>query len=90
MKTRIGPILAEVLSNELIAASGAFVIAVPAKSALEPWDDFYIPGTKAGFRCSLCNQDCILAPSGQKLVGMGKNRVVCAECMPLLLQEAQS
>lgn len=81
MKIQIGSIEAEVLSNEEIAAKGAILLAVPVSMALKPFDEYYVPGTKAGFPCSVCSQDCILAPSGQDLIALGKNQIVCAECM---------
>ncbi|HWF03425.1 MAG TPA: hypothetical protein VHA06_07050 [Candidatus Angelobacter sp.] len=67
-------------SIEEIAAAGALMMAVPLKMAL-PLDHRYKPGTKAGYPCVMCEQDCILTPHGQKLFALGKNQLVCVECV---------
>lgn len=77
-KVKIAGIPIEVASEQEITASKAPILAVPLKTAL-PFDR-YPAGTKAGFPCTICDQDCILAPSGQRLVAYGLNPVICADC----------
>jgi hypothetical protein len=39
-----------------------------------------IEGTKSGFPCKVCGQDCVLAPSGQVLNARGL-QYTCMDCM---------
>lgn len=81
MKIRLAGIDCELMSTAEIIASGCPLIAVPVHLALEPIALEYPGGTRSGFYCSVCGQDCILAPSGQAIHAMGANPLVCFECM---------
>lgn len=88
MKIKIAGIPVEVVSNETIWEDGCPVIAVPMAKMLPMVN--YAEGTKAGFLCSLCSQDCILAPSGQQVVATDKNPIVCMDCfIKISAQEKQ-
>lgn len=72
----------EVHTPEEIARMGAILVAVPAK--FEDELGVAIPGTKRGFACRACGQDCILAPSGQHQFALG-NPLFCFECAEQLM-----
>lgn len=81
MKTKkysIAGVPIELASEQEIINSKAPILAVPRKTAL-PFDR-YPAGTKGGFPCSVCSQECILAPSSQRLIAYGLNPVICADC----------
>lgn len=76
MKVKIAGIEVEVQSVEQIT--------VPVKYAL-PFH-MYPAGTKRGFYCCACEQECILAPSGQQIVSAGQNPILCADCFRVSLK----
>jgi hypothetical protein len=84
-RVNIGGIDAEVMSVEDIQKSGAPIMAVPVKMALSLKN--YPPGTRSGYPCSICNEDCILAPSGQEVFKAGRNPVICMECFMVKLKQ---
>ena len=46
-----------------------------------------IPGTKGGYFCQGCGQECMLAPSRQKIMESGKNPLYCIECIVKMSDE---
>lgn len=78
-------ITVDVKSPDEVARSKAPIIALSVKLAQTPWDEHYIPGTKNGYPCSLCSQDCILAPSGQHQHALGQNPIICEDCATKLI-----
>lgn len=46
---------------------------------------FTIDGSKSGYPCSVCSEDCTLAPSSQQVIEHG-NPVVCAVCITAMVE----
>lgn len=76
----------EVVSEEKIHEEKCPVVAVRLQDALLPLDEKYFPGTKGGYFCSFCNAECILAPSGQKILAEGEHNLVCFKCLLTVLE----
>lgn len=70
----------QVAPIEDIQREEMLVVCVRAANARQPWDAHYVPGTRNGFACTDCGEDCILAPSGEQIVSARKNPVICMEC----------
>lgn len=68
----------EIVPDEEIIASKAVLMCVPAKLARS---EGCVPGTKAGYPCTICGQDCVLAPSGQTIEARKQNPIVCMDCV---------
>lgn len=45
----------------------------------------FIPGTKDGYFCKICNQELVLAPSGQRIEAMGA-KPTCLECAAKIVE----
>jgi hypothetical protein len=71
----------EVVPDQTVIDSGVPIGAVRLADAHQPLDEKYVPGTQAGYFCWVCNQECILAPSGQAIYAVGKNPLVCMVCI---------
>lgn len=84
-KVMIAGIPVEVLTNEAIWESGTPIIAVPVSQMMDIQN--YAHGTKKGYPCNLCNEDCILAPSGQTIIAAGKNAVLCLKCLTSIVKQ---
>jgi len=81
-KIKIGDIEAEILPDEECAKAETFVCLPKYMYDKDPSTS--IPGTVGGFFCSLCNQEVVLAPSGQQLNAMRehyKKELTCLDCM---------
>jgi hypothetical protein len=79
----------EVVSMKDIAADGGPLVAMPYESSHFDYLE-HIPGTTHGFPCSLCNADCVLAPSGQMQYALGKNPLLCIDCALALIGKTES
>ncbi len=71
----------EVVPDQVVIDSGHPIACVRLSDAHQPLDHNYIPGTIAGYHCSICNAECILAPSGQAIYSVGKNPLICMPCV---------
>jgi hypothetical protein len=87
VKVKIAGLYVEVLADAEIIASKCMLVSIPAKVVNGHWD-WYAPGTKKGFPCSLCGQDCILGPSRQAIEAAKQNPVVCVDCAEMAVREA--
>jgi hypothetical protein len=83
-KVEIDGVEFEMHTPEDIAKMGAILVAIPAKFVTDLLGEA-VPGTKGGFACRLCGQDCILAPSGQHQYSLG-NPLFCFECAEQLIK----
>jgi hypothetical protein len=45
----------------------------------------FVPGTKGGYFCTVCNCELVLAPSGQRLEAMG-GAFTCQDCVLKMVQ----
>jgi hypothetical protein len=79
----------EVVPDQTVIDSQAPMMVVRLEDAHKPLDEYYIPGTVAGYYCSVCSQECILAPSGQAIHSVGKNPLVCYRCLFAMKGESQ-
>jgi len=81
-KIKIGNIEVEVISDEECAKAETFV-CLP-KYIYDKDSSTSVPGTVGGFFCSICNQEVVLAPSGQQIQAMRehyKRELTCLDCM---------
>ena len=72
----------EVAPEADIVKSGAVIGAVRTVDSMLP-----VEGSTGRFPCSVCSEDCTLAPSGQSIYVHGKNKVICIQCLTAGLKE---
>lgn len=83
MKIKFAGLEFEVMTVADIGKLGCPIVAIPTKDVTT--FDHFVQGTSGGFTCSLCGQDCILAPSSQTQLALGKNPLLCSDCAMRLL-----
>jgi hypothetical protein len=84
-KTKIAGIEVEVASEERCAEADFMVCATKEQFDKNP--SLFVPGTKDGYHCMVCEKELIMAPSGQRIAALGNSRQICIECVMKLKQD---